>query len=124
MKLKLPTFATNSRPMQGQTINIYNTVTAPGADYSVIINQLNTIMATLAELTDKLNELQAALDNEQAQVQSAIDGLTAQIAALNEQIANGASPEQLTEVVAKIEAIKNDLEGTIPDAPPAEENPA
>jgi len=117
MKLKLPTFATNSRPMQGQTINIYNTVTAPGADYSVIINQLNTIMATLAELTDKLNELQAALDNEQAQVQSAIDGLTAQIAALNEQIANGASPEQLTEVVAKIEAIKADLEGTIPDLP-------
>lgn len=117
MKLKIPTFASNNRPMQGQTINIFQTAENPSAEYCVILNKLNTIMATLAELTDKLNELQTSLDNEQAQVQTAIEGLTAQIAALNEQIANGASPEQLTEVVAQIEAIKSDLEGTIPDAP-------
>ena len=96
-------------------------------DHSVAIqitqinNKLERIMATLEEVTAKITALQTALDNEQAQIQAAIDGLTGQIAALNDQIANGATPEQLQVIADSLTAITTDLEGTIPDAPPAEE---
>ena len=74
-------------------------------------------MATLEEVTGKITALQTALDNEQAQIQAAIDGLTAQVAALNEQIANGATPDQLQAISDSLTAITGDLENTIADAP-------
>jgi peptidoglycan hydrolase CwlO-like protein len=103
-----------------------------------ITNLLNNVMSELQNLTVKVDELtakaaqlQQTLDSEQAQVAAliakrdqAIADLTAQKAALEEQIANGATPEQLATIAAGIDAVMTslsatdaDLAGTVADAP-------
>ena len=74
-------------------------------------------MATLEEISVKVDELQAALDAEQEQIailisakDAAITGLTESIAALEALVAEGGTAEARQAVVAKIEAVKADLE--------------
>lgn len=103
---------------------------------NTIINNQSTIMAAIDDLKTQVtslqtqvDDLQAALDAEQAQIQGLLDtnaevvtGLNNQIAALQQQVANGATPEQLAEVATQLTNISNslattktDLEGTIAD---------
>ena len=74
-------------------------------------------MATLEEISVKVDELQAALDAEQEQIailisakDAAITGLTESIAALEAMVAEGGTAEARQAVVEKIEAVKADLE--------------
>lgn len=84
-----------------------------------LFNRQERIMATLQELTDKLDALQVALDNEQAQVKAALDAQAALIAELQAQVNDGATPAQLQAIIDRISSIQTDLEGTITDAPSA-----
>lgn len=80
-------------------------------------------MPTLQELETKADELQTALDAEQQQVadliaqkDAAIAGLNETIANLEQQVADGGTPEQRQAVLDKLNAIKADLEATVPPA--------
>lgn len=89
-----------------------------------IINQNQiTIIANLQELQDKVAELQASVDAEQAQIEQLVNGQTQTIAALEAQIAElqalvdaAPTPEQLQAVVDNLQSIKSDVESTVPDA--------
>lgn len=88
------------------------------ADLSSVNQKLDTIMSKATDIEAKVDALQSALDNEQAQIQAAIDALNVTIQELRDQIAGGAADsEALDRVAAKLDAIKTDLEGTIADAP-------
>jgi hypothetical protein len=76
-----------------------------------ILTNQELIMATLQELTDKVMELQAAVDADQAADAAVIVSLQAEIDRLNGELANGATPEQLAGVIASLEAIKIDVSG-------------
>jgi hypothetical protein len=80
----------------------------------VIINFITTlrIMATIAELSEKVDELQASLDAEQEKIAAAIGALKQTIADLQAVLAEGATPEAIQAVVDKVDAIKADLEAT------------
>ena len=76
-------------------------------------------MATLEEISMKVDELQAALDAEQEQIailisakDAAIAGLTESIVALEALVAEGGTAQARQAVVEKIAAIKADLEAT------------
>lgn len=82
-------------------------------------------MANIKELTDKVTELQAAVDAEQAQIAEllatnagVVVNLTAQIAALQEQLAGAATPEAIQAVIDGLNAIKTDVEGTVAPTEP------
>lgn len=91
-----------------------------------LIDDLQTQVTTLQ---GQATDLQASLDAEQAQIQQLLDSnasvvtdLNNQITALKEQIANGATPEQLqtladglTVVANSLATTKTDLEGTVAD---------
>lgn len=70
-------------------------------------------MATIAELTAQVDDLQVALDNEQAQIAEAIAGLNASIEELTALVAEGGTAEERQALADKLTAIKEDLEGTI-----------
>jgi len=74
------------------------------------------IMATLQEVTDALDSLQATTDATQALVGQKITELETVIADLENQIANGASPEGLQTLLDKVNVIKDDLATTLPTA--------
>lgn len=79
---------------------------------------------TVADIEAKVDALQTALDNEQAQIQASIDGLNTTIQELRDQIANGANDQEALERIAtKLDAIQTDLEGTIADNPSPEPQP-
>jgi chromosome segregation ATPase len=92
-----------------------------------LINIKITRMAkSVADIEAKVDALQTALDNEQAQIQTSIDGLNTTIQELRDQIANGANDQEAFERIAtKLDAIQTDLEGTIADTPetPTEPQP-
>jgi hypothetical protein len=76
-------------------------------------------MATLEEISMKVDELQAALDAEQEQIailisakDAAITGLTESIVALEAMVVEGGTAEARQAIVEKIAAIKADLEAT------------
>lgn len=80
----------------------------------------NKTMATLQELNDKVTELQASVDAEQAQIAAllatnaqVIVDLNAQITALQEQLAGAVTPEAIQGVIDGLNAIKADVEGTV-----------
>lgn len=88
-----------------------------------IINQNNNAMSKITDIEAQVDALQTALDNEQAQIQTAIDGLNVTIQELRDQIAGGATDtEALDRIVTKLDGLKSDLEGTIADTP-TEPNP-
>jgi len=77
-------------------------------------------MASLQELNDKVTELQAAVDAEQAQIAellatnaSVIVDLNTQITALQEQLAGAPTPEAIQAVIDGLNSIKADVEGTV-----------
>lgn len=70
-------------------------------------------MPTLEELSAKADELQTALDTEQEQIQTAVNGLNETITTLQGQVADGGTPEARQAVLDKLNAIKADLEATI-----------
>jgi len=75
-------------------------------------------MSKVTDIEAKVDALQTALDNEQAQIQTAIDGLNTTVQELRDQIAAGAADtESLDRIATKLDTIKTDLEGTIADAP-------
>jgi len=84
-------------------------------------------MATLQELNDKVTELAATVDAEQAQIAEllatnagVIVDLNTQITALTEQLANAATPEALQSILDGLNAIKADVEATVTPTPPTE----
>jgi len=77
-------------------------------------------MASIKDLQDKVTELQATVDAEQAQIAEllaanagVIVDLTTQITALQEQLANAATPEAIQGVIDGLNAIKADVEATV-----------
>lgn len=71
-------------------------------------------MPTLQELSDKVDELQTALDNEQIAIQAAIDTLTAANVDLTAQVAAGGTEAERQAIVDKINSVIADLQATIP----------
>jgi hypothetical protein len=76
-----------------------------------ILHNQEHIMATLQELKDKVQELQDAVDADQAGDAQVVADLQAEIDRLKADLANGATPEQIAEVVASLESIKGDVSG-------------
>lgn len=76
--------------------------------------KLDNIMATLTELSTKVDELQTALDAEQVEIQEAIAKLEASITDLSALVADGGTAEERQAISDKLTQIKTDLEGTIP----------
>lgn len=81
-------------------------------------------MPTLEEISAKADELQTALDAEQQQVQdllaeknATIENLNGVITELQGQIADGGTAEQRQAVLDKLNALKADLEATVPPTP-------
>lgn len=70
-------------------------------------------MPTLQELSDKVDELQVALDQEQEQIAAAITSLNETIATLTAQLAEGGTPEERQLVIDKLNATITDLQGTV-----------
>jgi hypothetical protein len=76
-------------------------------------------MASIQELSEKVDALQVSLDLEQEAVNNAIAGLSQTIADLQALIVDGGTAEQRQELADKLDAIKADLEGTVADEPAA-----
>lgn len=87
-------------------------------------NKLNRLMANFQVLSDTVDALKASLTTEKQQVLDALGGLNNTITSLEAQLTEGATPAQIEELIGRLNAIKTDLEGTIPDAPAEEETPA
>ena len=81
--------------------------------------KIKTIMASMQELLDKVNELQVSIDAEQEQVASAIANLEAVVADLTAQLADGGTAAQRQEALDKLTSAIEDIKSTIPDAPSA-----
>lgn len=96
------------------TIKVIHEVHFP--DTHSITSKLDLIMATLAELSAKVDTLQTALDEEQQQIKDAIDSLNQIVTDLKAQVADGGTAEERQAVADKIDAVITDLKGTIPDA--------
>lgn len=70
-------------------------------------------MPTLQELSDKIDELNSALQTEQQQVADAIADLNTTITDLEALVEAGGSESDRQAILDKIIAIKEDLEGTV-----------
>lgn len=74
-------------------------------------------MATVQELSVKVDALQASIDAEQEQIASVIQGLKDANAALQAIIDAGIpDPAELDAISAKLDSAISDLQSTIPDA--------
>ena len=88
---------------------------------------LEQLQQDVTDLNGKIDAMQIVIDQEQADIAAllannaqVVTDLNAQIAALNEQIANGATPAQLTAIstelatiAAKVDAASTDVAGTV-----------
>lgn len=95
----------------------------------LIMAAIDDLKEQIANLQTQVDGLQTALDAEQAQVQQLLDtnagvvtDLNNQITTLQQQLANGATADQIAEVANSLTNISNslattrtDLEGTVPD---------
>jgi flagellar hook-associated protein FlgK len=90
-----------------------------GGGHDEMVEKLNFIMANIAELTQKVDDLQVALDAEQQQIMDAVNELSATIADLQALVADGGSEAERQALADKLDSIKSDLEATI--IPPTEE---
>src|ERR1044072_5626269 len=110
----------------GQILSALNTIIN---NQTIIMAAIDDLKTQVGSLQTQVTDLQTALDNEQAQIQQLLDtnagvvnDLNAQIATLQQQLANGATPEQIADVAAQLTSISNslattrtDLESTVPD---------
>lgn len=111
-----------------QILNVLKTILN---NQSLIMSAIDDLKTKAENLQTQVNDLQTSLDNEQAQVQQLLDtnaavvtDLNNQITALKEQLANGATAEQIAGVADTLTSISNsllttreDLESTVPDQP-------
>lgn len=87
-------------------------------NHAKLIDHINLnktlIMATIQEVQAKVDELQATVDSTQARVAAAIAAFEQQITDLRAIIeaGNGATPDQLQDLLTKLDAAKADLEST------------
>lgn len=86
-----------------------------------ILNITENIMSKTQDLEAKIDGLQTALDAEQEQIRTAIEelgSLRTEVVSLREQLAQqGADNEALDRIISKVDAITEDLQGTIEDTP-------
>ncbi len=82
-----------------------------------ILTLNNQLVMNIADLTAKVDALQASLDTEQQQIADAIAALNQSIIDLQAMVADGGTAEERQALADKLDAIKSDLEGTIADAP-------
>lgn len=77
-------------------------------------------MASIQDVQTAIANLVAHVATESGQVSAKIDGLTAQIAALQDQINQGGvvTSAQLDDVVASLVAAQTQVDAIVPDAPP------
>lgn len=95
-------------------ILIVATITAV---FTILNNEkLKTIMATITQLSAKVDELQEALDTEQQQVSDALAVLNQTVTDLQALITDGGTTEQRQAVLDKINTAITDLKGTVPPA--------
>lgn len=77
-----------------------------------ILHNTECIMADIQSLQNKVDELQAAVDADQAADAQVVADLQAEVDRLKGELANGATPEQIQAIVDRLETIKNDVAGT------------
>jgi len=75
--------------------------------------KLDIIMANITELTQKVDDLQIALDAEQVQIAEAIAALQQAIIDLEAMVAEGGTAEERQALADKLDSIKTDLEATV-----------
>lgn len=91
--------------------------------YETLNLKLDIIMATIRELTEKVDALQVALDAEQEQIAAAIAALNVTIEDLRVIVADGGTAEERQALADKLDTIVADLEATVTpeeETPPAE----
>lgn len=81
----------------------------------LILQKLDNIMATIAELNAKVDELQAALDLEQEQIAASIATLQQAVTDLTQQLADGGTEAERQAVLDKLNSAIADLQSTIPE---------
>lgn len=73
-------------------------------------------MATIAELSAKVDELQGVVDTEQEQIAAAVATLNQTIIDLQAIIDAGGDPTAIQAIIDKVDVVITDLKATIPDA--------
>lgn len=112
----------NEDPAEGE--NILNQILQNQIQIMALIDDLKL---KVTDLETKVADLQTSVDNEQAQIAEllatnaqVITDLNTQIATLQAQVAAGATPEQIQElingittIIGNLDTTKTDLEGTV-----------
>lgn len=114
-------------------ITVHNYCTEDGEnEIEILKTKIEQLMATyeqlkqeLEGLNQKVSEFKTAVDAEQEQVSNELARLNTLIQQLEDQIANGATPEQLEGLLTTardirdgLQASQDDLKNTIPDVQP------
>jgi chromosome segregation ATPase len=79
----------------------------------------NAIMSAIQQVQAELTNLQTAIETERSQVSEALGKLNTTITQLQQQLADGASPEQLQELLNGLVSARENLQTIIPDEAPA-----
>jgi phage-related tail protein len=103
-------------------IHIHQTVDTNEVEKKLnrIIKQNTDLMATVAQLNEKVDLLQTTIDETQAAALEKITTLETTVQELRDQIANGGSTEELQAIADKLDAATADLKSTFPTAPPVD----
>lgn len=103
------------------TFHVHYTVDSERFDkkLDVIIQKLNKMALTVAQLTEKVDALQVALDEEQAEILAKVGELETTIAELRAVIEAGGDTAALQAIGDKLDVITADLKTTIEPAPTA-----
>lgn len=84
----------------------------------VLTLKINKMALTVAQLTEKVDALQVALDEEQAEILAKVGELETTIAELRAVIEAGSDTAALQAIGDKLDVITADLKTTIEPAPP------
>lgn len=79
----------------------------------------NAIMSAIQKVQEEITNLQTAIETERQQVSEALGKLNGTIEQLQKQLAEGASPDQLQEVLNGLISARENLQSIIPDEAPA-----